>query len=103
MSELISASLAHPAAKDAFKVRQIEAKNTDDQIELFNPTAGQAWAHARTAGLLKRQNRLEMDDVNKWAIKAPILVVLDRAFHSLGISAPLSGGIASFFTANEEF
>ena len=71
-------------AKDAFKVTQNEAKvangvglisaegnaiyynttrplsvyigrkNTDDQIELFNPTAGQALADARTPGLLKR-------------------------------------------------
>lgn len=29
-------------------------KNTDDQIELFNPTAGQALADARTPGLLQQ-------------------------------------------------
>ena len=29
-------------------------KNTDDQIELFNPTAGQALADARTPGLIRR-------------------------------------------------
>ena len=32
----------------------IGRKNTDDQIELFNPTAGQALADARTPGLLQR-------------------------------------------------
>lgn len=32
----------------------IGLKNTDDQIELFNPTAGQALADAKTPGLLKR-------------------------------------------------
>lgn len=72
------------SAKDAFKVTQNDAKaangvglisadgnaiyynttrplsvyigrkNTDDQIELFNPTAGQALADARTPGLLQR-------------------------------------------------
>lgn len=29
-------------------------KNTDDQIELFNPTAGQALADARIPGLIQR-------------------------------------------------
>lgn len=29
-------------------------RNTDDQIELFNPTAGQALADARTPGLIQR-------------------------------------------------
>lgn len=32
----------------------IGLKNTNDQIELFNPTAGQALADARTPGILKR-------------------------------------------------